>query len=85
MARFECCWPSSDGEDWTAVTAIDPEGAAVIYAASTCNDEGDCYGDFERGQNVNVRLAGSELAITFRVSCEFEPKFRACRIAGEVG
>jgi hypothetical protein len=82
MASFECCWPSSDGDDWSPpLQAIDAQEAAERYAAQQCRNESDCYDDFERGQNVNVRLGGSELALTFRVSCEFEPTFRACRVS----
>lgn len=81
MAAFECCWPASDGDDWSPLEAIDPQDAAERYAASQCRNEAECYDDFERGQNVNVRLAGSELVLTYRVSCEFSPTFRANRAA----
>jgi len=82
MAKFECCWPASDGDDWSPIDAIDPQDAAERYAASQCRNESESYDDFERGQNVNVRLAGSELAHTYRVTCSFDPTFVAHRQAG---
>ncbi len=85
MAKFECCWPASDGDDWSPIEATDPQDAAERYAAQQCTNDSDCYDDFERGQNINVRLAGllgSLGASTYGVTCSFDPTFVAYRRAG---
>lgn len=82
MAQFRVRWESSDGEDWTSIEATDPQDAAESYATSLCNDDNAAYDDFERGQPVEVRAAGSPDADTYRVTCNFEPTFRARRVPG---
>lgn len=80
--QFRVRWPSSDGEDWTSIEAPDSQGAAESYAAAICEDDNSTYRDFERGENVEVRAAGSPFGDTYRVSCEFSPTFRSSRVQG---
>jgi hypothetical protein len=80
MAQFRVRWTSNDGDDWTSIEATDPEDAAEGYAASLCNEDSSTYDAFERGQDIEVRAAGSPDADTYRVTCESDPTFRALRV-----
>lgn len=83
MASFECRWPLNE-EEWHRVEAIDPIDAAERHAASICSADNDCYSAFERGEEIEARLAGagSSVVVTYRVTCEFDPSFRAVRTGG---
>lgn len=81
MAEFQCRWPSNE-EDWTPVPAYDPERAAEIYAAALCAHDNESYSAFESGEEIEVRLARTTVVVTYRVTCEFDPTFRASRVQG---
>lgn len=82
MATFECRWPSNECE-WHAVEAIDPIDAAERHAAAICRDDNGCYSAFEKeGEEIEARLAGSNVVVTYCVTVEFDPTFRARRVEG---
>lgn len=82
MAEFEARWPSDD-DDWTPIEAVDARDAAERHAARICSRDNECYSTFENGgESIEVRRARTVHSVTYRVTCSFDPTFRAEREQG---